>query len=349
MTGYIYDGDGNRVAKGSISTLSCDSTSNGFTLSNAYTVGPSGEQLDEADATGTEVHSNTFANGQLLSTYDNITSEWTVALNDWLGTKRVQVDPAIAANLTSFTSLTYGDALTPGGYDATEQHFTGKERDQESGNDYFGARYYGSSMGRFMSPDPSGGSLTNPQSLNRYSYGFNNPLTNTDPTGMYVCSDGKDGACTSDQDKAFENSLNGLRGSSNADVARAAAAYGAAGAVNGVSVGFADLSKSGEDGKVTSSLGVDANGNLQAQSNVTISTAASGASYDAAVGHEGSHVADAQDVVKSIVVDPATGNFTVGNNITSLPIRAESLWSDKRNLVFGSASMLTRDGSCDLA
>jgi len=29
-------------------------------------------------------------------------------------------------------------------------HFTGKERDTESGNDYFGARYYGSSMGRMM-------------------------------------------------------------------------------------------------------------------------------------------------------------------------------------------------------
>jgi len=35
-------------------------------------------------------------------------------------------------------------------------HFTGKERDSESGNDYFGARYYSSAMGRFMSPDPSG-------------------------------------------------------------------------------------------------------------------------------------------------------------------------------------------------
>ena len=31
--------------------------------------------------------------------------------------------------------------------------FTGKERDTKSGNDYFGARYYASSMGRFMSPD----------------------------------------------------------------------------------------------------------------------------------------------------------------------------------------------------
>jgi RHS repeat-associated protein len=65
--------------------------------------------------------------------------------------------------------------------------FTGKERDNESGLDYFGARYYGSSMSRFMSPDPSGLSFAdpeNPQSLNLYSYVRNNPLTNTDPTGM---------------------------------------------------------------------------------------------------------------------------------------------------------------------
>jgi RHS repeat-associated protein len=64
---------------------------------------------------------------------------------------------------------------------------TGKERDTESGLDYFGARYYGSSMGRFMSPDPSGlvfASLANPQSLNLYSYAQNNPLIYTDPTGL---------------------------------------------------------------------------------------------------------------------------------------------------------------------
>jgi RHS repeat-associated protein len=64
---------------------------------------------------------------------------------------------------------------------------TGKERDTESGLDYFGARYYGSSMGRFMSPDPSGlmyADITNPQSFNLYSYAQNNPLINTDPSGM---------------------------------------------------------------------------------------------------------------------------------------------------------------------
>ena len=58
--------------------------------------------------------------------------------------------------------------------------FTGKERDTESGLDYFGARYYGSNMGRFSSPDPSGlyfADPTNPQSLNLYSYAAGGPGT----------------------------------------------------------------------------------------------------------------------------------------------------------------------------
>jgi RHS repeat-associated protein len=64
---------------------------------------------------------------------------------------------------------------------------TGKERDTESGLDYFGARYYGSNMGRFMSPDPSGLLAQNPadpQSWNLYAYARNNPLINIDPTGL---------------------------------------------------------------------------------------------------------------------------------------------------------------------
>ena len=69
---------------------------------------------------------------------------------------------------------------------AFEHKFTGKERDTESGNDYFGARYYASSMGRFMSPDDPTGIFAdpkNPQSWNLYSYVRNNPLTNIDPDG----------------------------------------------------------------------------------------------------------------------------------------------------------------------
>jgi RHS repeat-associated protein len=58
--------------------------------------------------------------------------------------------------------------------------YTGKERDAESGLDYFGARYYASNMGRWMSPDWSAkaqpvpyAKLDNPQSLNLYAYVFN--------------------------------------------------------------------------------------------------------------------------------------------------------------------------------
>ena len=72
---------------------------------------------------------------------------------------------------------------------------TGKERDSESGNDYFGARYYASSMGRFMSPDWSAkeepvpyAKLDDPQTLNLYAYVGNNPLTRVDADGHVVSS-----------------------------------------------------------------------------------------------------------------------------------------------------------------
>jgi RHS repeat-associated protein len=78
-------------------------------------------------------------------------------------------------------------------FDACASRFTGKERDVESGNDYLGARYYESSMGRWMSPDwsktPTGvpyADLSNPQTLNLYSYVNNNPLSRTDGSGHDV-------------------------------------------------------------------------------------------------------------------------------------------------------------------
>jgi RHS repeat-associated protein len=73
--------------------------------------------------------------------------------------------------------------------------FTGKERDSETGLDYFGARYYGSNMGRFLTPDwaakPTAvpyAEFGDPQSLNLYSYVRNNPLAKADVDGH--CPDG---------------------------------------------------------------------------------------------------------------------------------------------------------------
>lgn len=74
----------------------------------------------------------------------------------------------------------------------TAYKFTGKERDAESGLDYFGARYYGSSMGRFTSPDWADkaeavpySKLDDPQTLNLYTYGLNNPLSYVDDDGHF--------------------------------------------------------------------------------------------------------------------------------------------------------------------
>jgi RHS repeat-associated protein len=71
--------------------------------------------------------------------------------------------------------------------DPNNYKFTGKERDAESNLDYFGARHYGSSLGRFMQTDPKQFSirtLANPQKWNKYTYVQNSPLMRIDPDGM---------------------------------------------------------------------------------------------------------------------------------------------------------------------
>jgi RHS repeat-associated protein len=66
------------------------------------------------------------------------------------------------------------------------QLFTGKERDAETGLDYFGERYFSAAQGRFTSPDAlmaKNDWLVDPQRWNRYSYVRNNPLRYVDPNG----------------------------------------------------------------------------------------------------------------------------------------------------------------------
>ena len=213
---YLYDASGARVGKATFTgsfplinnTCAAPGAASGFTLKNQYLLDLSGDQVTELDGGGNWVHSNAFEGGRLSATYD--TQGLHFAIADPLGTKRVEVGTAGCA--TSYASLPYGNGLTPGtvpGYsqcnlDATEHHFTGKERDTESGNDYFGARYYNSAMGRFMSPDWSAkimpvpyAKLDNPQSLNLYAYVGNNPLTRFDPDGHTVPdSCAKDSKCS---------------------------------------------------------------------------------------------------------------------------------------------------------
>lgn len=84
------------------------------------------------------------------------------------------------------TYLPFGEEYNP---ETGDDHykFTGKERDAESGLDNFGKRYYSSTMGRFVTPDPKTVALRhllNPQKLNKYSYVLNNSMSFLDPDGM---------------------------------------------------------------------------------------------------------------------------------------------------------------------
>ena len=192
IVGYIYDAEGTRVAKGTLTSWSCNPATNGFTATASYVLGLGGEELTEMTVTGNPTsgytstwnHTNVFGGGKLVASYYG--TDTYFAFTDWLGTKRAEYTPDGTSAL--YSSLPYGDGLSSSGSaaDATEHHFTGKERDTESGNDYFGARYYGSSMGRFLSPDDviiTPERLTNPQQLNLYAYVANNPLRYIDPTG----------------------------------------------------------------------------------------------------------------------------------------------------------------------
>jgi hypothetical protein len=103
MTQYLYDADGNRVAKGMISAWSCDVTTNGFTETNGYVLGPNGEQVTEVDGSGNWIHTNVYAAGKLIATYNNDQQGVHFYLTDWLGTRRVQTDYAgnVEQNCTS--------------------------------------------------------------------------------------------------------------------------------------------------------------------------------------------------------------------------------------------------------
>ncbi len=121
--------------------------------------------------------------------------EWLVA--DQLGTPRMVFDKTGSLATTKrHDYLPFGEELFAGtggrttaqGYvgDNIRQKFTSKERDNETGLDYFLARYYSSIQGRFTSGDPASlelRHLVNPQDLNRYAYVANNPLKFIDPDG----------------------------------------------------------------------------------------------------------------------------------------------------------------------
>lgn len=189
---YYYDGDGNRVAK-----------SNGST-GTLYWRGPTGDPISESSITGTSQEEYIFFNGTRIARRDVSGGAQHYYFSDHLGSHAVVENATGSSCEQDIDYYPYGGVVYD--YCATvTQHyrFTGKERDSESGLDYFGARFNASSLGRFMTPDPGKfrrKHVLDPQGLNRYSYTRNNPLRFLDP-------DGKDWETAWNDLKAFGSSV----------------------------------------------------------------------------------------------------------------------------------------------
>src|SRR5215468_6879874 len=122
---------------------------------------------------------------------------------DWSSTRYFLPDHLNSTNVITDASGTVIQVLDYYPYGSTRisqsstnfnenKQFLGRYQDPETNLNYLQARYYDSSKGEFLSEDPiflgdpKQQVLTDPQSLNSYSYANDNPITHSDPAGKYV-------------------------------------------------------------------------------------------------------------------------------------------------------------------
>ncbi len=111
-------------------------------------------------------------------------------LTDHLGTTRAElrIDAAGLPSVTQPTdTMPYGELIDLPSSSSDPVLFTGKQRDAESNLDFFGARFYSSTLGRWSSPDEpfADNNTANPQSWNLYSYVKNQATCLIDRTGRW--------------------------------------------------------------------------------------------------------------------------------------------------------------------
>lgn len=189
---YVYDGDGNRVEKCTEGTTpgTCASSSTGM----IYWLHTGGGTLAESDLGGNWTAVYGLIRGMIASRVDLPSKVVHYYFHDHLNSTNVVTDGS--GNIQNESDFyPYGGELVISSGDSNRYKFTGKERDTEScsaGNclDNFGARYFASSMGRFMSPDWAAKPVTvpyahfgDPQTLNLYAYVENGPVNRVDADG----------------------------------------------------------------------------------------------------------------------------------------------------------------------
>ena len=194
-TSYVYDGYGNRIEKCTEGANAQGVGLPGTCATNAtgtfYWLHKDGGTLTESDLGGnfTEVYDRLY--GQIAARIDLPAKVVHYYFHDHLNSTSIVTD-ALGNIENESDYYPYGGEIVISSGDSNRYKFTGKERDSESNLDMFGARYYGSSLGRFMTPDWAAKPTAvpyahygNPQSLNLYSYVQNNPTTIGDPDGHW--------------------------------------------------------------------------------------------------------------------------------------------------------------------
>jgi RHS repeat-associated protein len=144
----------------------------------------------ESDLAGTLKSEYVFFGGQRVARRDLVTPTGVFYyFSDHLKTASVITDSAGVIQAES-DYYPWGGESKFVNADSNHYRFTGKERDAESGLDYFGARYYSNRLGRFISADWSGTPIPvpyadfgDPQTLNLYTYVRNVPTVRFDADG----------------------------------------------------------------------------------------------------------------------------------------------------------------------
>ena len=170
---YTYDGDGRRVEK-----------SNG----KLYWYG-GGNVIEESDASGNMQESYVFFGGKRIANRVVSSGANSYYAEDFIGSSRV-ITTSAGATCYDADFYPYGAESNVTNTCPQNYKWTGKERDAETGNDDFDARYYSPVYGRFLSADWSAvpapvpyANLTNPQTLNLYAIVRDNPESYADLDG----------------------------------------------------------------------------------------------------------------------------------------------------------------------
>jgi RHS repeat-associated protein len=178
---YIYDGDGKRLIKCNGTYPTC--VASGTTL---YWTGVGSDTLAETSWIGAALEEYIFFNGKRVARRDGTGNTVHYYFADHLGSANAVTNAAGAIEKVSMYYPFGGEIPVTGVSVLNRYKFTGKERDAESGLDEFGARYYGSAVARFVTPDVPFADQhpADPQSWNLYAYTHNNPLVFVDDSGQ---------------------------------------------------------------------------------------------------------------------------------------------------------------------